>query len=149
MIDQSVNESAGIHAIEIRSNITSERDHPIKVDIIMTKSTATVTSNSTTQNSDVSIGNLMNGEIELELDPGERVVTINAQVFSDQKPEGKECFILRISPDDAYRHDFMCDKSEDAENYYCYHTFCIEDGGESEFHSSKPVSPLDSLSFFQ
>ena len=144
MRNDSVIESEGTHVIEISSNIPSERDHPVEVDVIMTKSTATVTNSLSDPNTDASIRNLVNGEVtELELKAGSRVLNLTVQVSDDARPEGKECFILRISPNDAYRHDFKCKKHRGAETRYCYYKFCIEDGGDGKIQSPNPVSAVE------
>ena len=144
MRSDSVIESEGTRVIEISSNIMSERDHPVEVDVIMTKSSATVTSSPSDPNADASIRNLVNGEVtELELKAGSRELNITVQVLDDTRPEGKECFILRISPNDAYLHDFKCKKHQGAEEHYCHYKFCIEDGGDGKIQSPNPVSAVE------
>ena len=135
---EKVDEGNRSHTIEISSNIKSERDHRITVNLLMSRSNATVSGIESDPNIDASITNLVQNRItELEFKAGARVLNISAMVKDDNAPEGTECFILRISPDDSYRHDFTCKK--DSNDYYCEYMFCIDDGGDGEFHCFNPL----------
>ena len=123
--EQTVPEIHRNYIIEISSNVESGRDHPIKIDLLLAKSNATI---GPSDYADVFLRNITG----LELAKGMMKLNITAHLAEDEMSEGTECFYLRISPKDAYRHDFMCGKNP-GDGHWCVHKFCIADGGKREF----------------
>ena len=128
---QTVMETHNNMYIEIISSTFSERDYPLKVDLLLSKSNATVTSPPGSEETDVYI-NQLEGDADSELmftfTAGSRAMNISAQMEIQEKAEGLECFFLRLTPKDSYRHEFICNKEDIGP--FCEHMFCISEPGD-------------------
>ena len=56
--------------------------------------------------------------------PQEDTITLLAIIVNDLEQEDQECFTINISPTDD---EFICNDGENATNYFCSITICIDD----------------------
>ena len=70
-----------------------------------------------------------NGLLEewLLLQPGENFTEMQVTIRDDLLPESQECFTIVIMTVVYGVELFTCNDSEDATNYFCSHTICIDD----------------------
>ena len=70
-----------------------------------------------------------NGPLEewLYLQPGEQLTEMQLTIRDDLQPESQECFTIVIMTVFYGVEVFTCNDSEDATNYFCSHTICIDD----------------------
>ena len=119
-----------IFNIEIVSNIESEINHIVQIDLVKPKSNATVTVVND-PDTDVLFGDYSDAyAIGTHVEMSNQLsVSISVDVLADSRGEGVECFTLRISaPDSEKRRDiFSCNKGENANDHFCYFTLCIDD----------------------
>ena len=116
--------------IEVASERTSEISHTVVFNI--QESTDTVMIGTFQQNEasfDVLFGEILNtdGHIQqtVELTPGEDVIILLVKIVHDLDHEDQECFTINISPTND--NDIICNDDENATNYFCSLTICIDD----------------------
>ena len=63
----------------------------------------------------------------LKFIPGDNVTEMQITIRDDLRPERQECFTIVIMTVVYGVELFTCNDSEDATNYFCSHTICIDD----------------------
>lgn len=62
------------------------------------------------------------------LQPNQNTIpSLMSFVINDIRSELQECYTIRISGFFYYEYTIVCNSSEDATEYFCYHTICIDD----------------------
>ena len=131
----------GVDLFQLQINVTSartaEREHPMVFRLQESVTNATIeTYTSSRPVFDATFGRRENSDDPIEttrdLDPGSLTLgpTLLTTIRNDLVPEDTECFTIRIFPVDVpgRRELFECNEdSDDADNYFCEHTICIED----------------------
>ena len=130
-----------VHNItNVTSVRTAERVHRMVVRLQETNATVdTFIPSSSVFDASFGIRQVPNGPIEerRELAPGSLTLhpPLQTRIRNDFRPEGRECFTIRIAPVDIpdRRERFTCNEDgEGADNHFCEHTICIEDDDHSE-----------------
>ena len=137
--------------INVASERTAEREHPMVFRLQESSTTATIdTLSPSSSDYDATFGlrHRPNGPIveTRDLVPGLlTVIPLISAIRRDFVPEEEECFTIRIFPVDVpgRRELFTCNEDgAGAVNYFCEHTICIEDeDGElfANVYSNIPV----------
>ena len=117
--------------IVIASEKISERTYSIALHIQDSKSQATIgTLNQTDMLFDAYFGERLNSnsflQYTVQLLPGEDLILVAVPILNDYDYESQECFTIDISPFDT-DVDFTCNDGEDAMDYFCNRTVCIDD----------------------
>ena len=132
--------------IEVTNMKTSERLYSIVFNIQESNNTATVgTLGQDSTSFDAHFGETLSpdGHIQqtMELIPQEDTITLSVIIVNDLEQEDQECFTINISPTDD---EFMCNDGENATNYFCSITICIDDN-DGKFYIFTSISISESL----
>ena len=117
--------------IEVASERTSEIDYEVHFRHVQNFEHATLEgiSQQTTAEFDALFGSGNPLEETRLLTAGRQQLSVNAFIIDDFKAEGLECFTLTIvviDTDIQYKN-FRCNEFNNAVDFFCLHTVCIED----------------------
>ena len=123
------------YTIDVSIETVSERFHGFDFVVLNTSRSATVNGFDTEEVADAKFGARRDCECLVEDDALNPMETkffknLTTKIFADDLEEGIECFTIHISSPDSEGHPdiFRCNKDhEDADNFFCYHTICIND----------------------
>ena len=116
--------------IEVTSMKTSERLYNVVFNIQESINKASIATLGQAHNTsfDAHFGETLSpdGHIQqtIGLIPQEDTITLLVIIVNDLEQEDQECFTINISPTDD---EFICNDGENATNYFCSITICIDD----------------------
>lgn len=126
--------------IDVTAERISERSHIIIFRYLESSSTAIVENNLIQRNPsfDALFSNEDSDPIQefVTLRPGEDTVpSLEIAIRNDFLIEPQECFTIGVYHGEATRKSFQCKEDNDATNFFCYHTVCIEDDDGNYFNN--------------
>lgn len=130
----TVPEDVGDYIIDVHAESASERFHGFDFVVLNTNLNATVRGFPSEEPADAKFGALRDLCLVEEdaLLPNETTFfkTLTTTIVNDTLKEGIECFTILITSPDSEDHPdiFRCKQDhEDANDFFCYHTICIDD----------------------